>query len=131
VLGGCWSTARSAHSVIKMDSAGSGATGWHTSTSCFGFEYLDADWGANAALNHTEDLSMNELAETARVPRDRTQDHRWRGPLSDSRGLPWACRRRLDAAKKHLTDMRGEMKQFYMAMGDFDFVGFARRRTAP
>jgi hypothetical protein len=92
---------------------------------------LDADWGANAALNHTEDLSMNELAETARVPRDRTQDHRWRGPLSDSRGLPWACRRRLDAAKKHLTDMRGEMKQFYMAMGDFDFVGFARRRTAP
>jgi len=27
--------------------------------------------------------------------------------------------------------MRGEMKQFYMAMGDFGFVGFARRRTAP
>jgi hypothetical protein len=46
-----------------------------------------------------------------------------RGPLSDSRGLPWACRRRLDAAKKLLTDMRGEMKQFYMVMGDFDFVG--------
>jgi hypothetical protein len=65
VLGGCSSTARSAHSVIKMDSAGSGTTGWHTSTACFGFEYLDADWGANAALNHTEDLSMNELAGTA------------------------------------------------------------------
>jgi uncharacterized protein with GYD domain len=106
-----------------MDTAGSGTTGWHTSTSCFGFEYLDADSGANAALNHTEDLSMNELAGTARVPRDRTQHHRWRGPLSDSRGLPWACRRRLDAAKKLLTDMRGEMKQFYMVMGDFDFVG--------
>ena len=66
---------------------------------------------------------MTELAGTARVPRYRTQHHRWRGPLSDSRGLPWACRRRLDAAKKLLTDMRGEMKQFYMAMGDFDFVG--------
>ena len=39
--------------------------------------------------------------------------------------------RRLDAAKKPLTDMRGETKQFYMAMGDFDFVGFARRRTVP
>jgi uncharacterized protein with GYD domain len=102
-----------------MDSAGSGTTGWQTSTSCFGFEYLDADSGANAALNHTEDLSMNELAGTPRVPRDRTQHHRWRGPLSDSR----ACRRRLDAAKKLLTDMRGEMKQFYKVMGDFDFVG--------
>ena len=31
--------------------------------------------------------------------------------------------RRLDAAKKLLTDMGGEMKQFYMVMGDFDFVG--------
>ena len=69
------------------------------STACFGFEYLDADWGANAALNHTEDLSMNELAGTARVPRDRTQHHRWREPLSDSRGLPWACPRVLAAAR--------------------------------
>jgi uncharacterized protein with GYD domain len=31
--------------------------------------------------------------------------------------------RRLDAAKKLLTDMGGEMKQFYMVLGDFDFVG--------
>jgi uncharacterized protein with GYD domain len=31
--------------------------------------------------------------------------------------------RRLDAAKKLLSDMGGEMKQFYMVMGDFDFVG--------
>jgi uncharacterized protein with GYD domain len=31
--------------------------------------------------------------------------------------------RRLDAAKKLLTDMGGEMKQFYIVMGDFDFVG--------
>ena len=30
--------------------------------------------------------------------------------------------RRLDAAKKLLADMGGEMKQFYMVMGDFDFV---------
>jgi hypothetical protein len=68
-------------------------------TACFGFEYLDADWGSNAALNHTEDLSMNELAGTARVPRDSTQHHRWRGPLSDSQGLPWACPRVLAAAR--------------------------------
>jgi uncharacterized protein with GYD domain len=27
------------------------------------------------------------------------------------------------AAKKLLADMGGEMKQFYMVMGDFDFVG--------
>jgi hypothetical protein len=58
VLGGCWSTARSAHSVIKMDSAGSGTTGWHTSTACFGFEYLDPDWGANAALNQDADTKL-------------------------------------------------------------------------
>jgi uncharacterized protein with GYD domain len=31
--------------------------------------------------------------------------------------------RRLDAAKKLLTDMGGEMKHFYMVMGDCDFVG--------
>ena len=31
--------------------------------------------------------------------------------------------RRLDAAKKLLTDMGGEMKQFYMVMGEVDFVG--------
>ena len=31
--------------------------------------------------------------------------------------------RRLDAAKKLLADMGGEMKQFYMVMGEFDFVG--------
>jgi uncharacterized protein with GYD domain len=31
--------------------------------------------------------------------------------------------RRLDAAKKLLADMGGEMKQFYMVMGAFDFVG--------
>jgi uncharacterized protein with GYD domain len=30
--------------------------------------------------------------------------------------------RRLDAAKKLLAEMDGEMKQFYMVMGDFDFV---------
>jgi uncharacterized protein with GYD domain len=30
--------------------------------------------------------------------------------------------RRLDAAKKLLADM-GEMKQFYLVMGEFDFVG--------
>jgi len=39
--------------------------------------------------------------------------------------------RRLDAAKKLLADMGGEMKQFYMVMGEFDFVGIceAGRRT--
>jgi uncharacterized protein with GYD domain len=31
--------------------------------------------------------------------------------------------RRLDAAKKLLADMGGEMKQFFMVMGEFDFVG--------
>ena len=31
--------------------------------------------------------------------------------------------RRLDAAKQLLADMGGEMKHFYMVMGDFDFVG--------
>jgi uncharacterized protein with GYD domain len=31
--------------------------------------------------------------------------------------------RRLDAAKKLLADKGGEMKQFYMVMGEFDFVG--------
>jgi uncharacterized protein with GYD domain len=30
---------------------------------------------------------------------------------------------RLDAAKKLLADMGGEMKQFYMVRGDYDFVG--------
>ena len=38
---------------------------------------------------------------------------------------------RLDAAKKLLADTGGEMKQFYMVMGEFDFVGIARRRTTP
>ena len=28
-----------------------------------------------------------------------------------------------DAAKKLLADMGGEMKQFYLVMGEFDFVG--------
>jgi uncharacterized protein with GYD domain len=31
--------------------------------------------------------------------------------------------RRLDAAEKLLADIGGEMKQLYMAMRDFDFVG--------
>jgi uncharacterized protein with GYD domain len=31
--------------------------------------------------------------------------------------------RRLDVAKNLLTDMGGEMKQFYMVLGDCDFVG--------
>ena len=31
--------------------------------------------------------------------------------------------RRLDVAKKLLADMGGEMKQFYMVMGGFDFIG--------
>ena len=31
--------------------------------------------------------------------------------------------RRRDAAKKLLADMGGEMKQFYMVLGEFDFVG--------
>jgi uncharacterized protein with GYD domain len=30
--------------------------------------------------------------------------------------------RRLDAAKKLLADAGGEMKQFYMVLGDYDFV---------
>ena len=34
--------------------------------------------------------------------------------------------RRLEAAKKLLADMGGEMKQFYMVMGDCDFVGILR-----
>jgi GYD domain len=43
--------------------------------------------------------------------------------------------RRLDAAKKLLADMGGEIKQFYMVMGEFDFVGnlrgAGRRRHGP
>ena len=39
--------------------------------------------------------------------------------------------RRLDAAKKLLADMGGEMKQFYMVMGEFDFVECPRHRTTP
>jgi hypothetical protein len=39
--------------------------------------------------------------------------------------------RRLDAAKKLLADMGGEMKQFYMVMGEFDFVGIWEARTTP
>jgi uncharacterized protein with GYD domain len=39
--------------------------------------------------------------------------------------------RRLDAAKKLLADMGGEMKQFYMVLGEFDFVGICRLRTTP
>ena len=39
--------------------------------------------------------------------------------------------RRLDAAKKLLADMGGEMKQFYMVMGEFDLSDSARRRTTP
>ena len=41
--------------------------------------------------------------------------------------------RRLDAAKKLLADMGGEMKQFYLVMGEFDFVGICagRRRHGP
>ncbi len=31
--------------------------------------------------------------------------------------------RRLDAAKQLIAQMGGEMKQFYMVMGEFDFVG--------
>ena len=34
--------------------------------------------------------------------------------------------RRLDAAKKLLADMGGEMKQFYLVMGQFDFVAICR-----
>ena len=39
--------------------------------------------------------------------------------------------RRPAAAKKLLTDMGGEMKQFYMVMGDLTSSEFARRRTTP
>ena len=39
--------------------------------------------------------------------------------------------RRLDAAKKLLADMGGEMKQFYMVMGEFDFVGICEAPDAP
>ena len=42
--------------------------------------------------------------------------------LKPAKDLP----RRLDAAKKLLIDMGGEMKQFYMVMGDFDFVGICK-----
>jgi uncharacterized protein with GYD domain len=38
--------------------------------------------------------------------------------------------RRLDAAKKLLAEMGGEMKQFYMVMGDFDFVGICEAPDA-
>ena len=31
--------------------------------------------------------------------------------------------RRLDAAKQLIAQMGGEMKQFYMVLGEFDFVG--------
>ena len=37
----------------------------------------------------------------------------------------WDLARRLDVAKKLLADMGGEMKQFYMVMGEFDFVRVA------
>ena len=39
--------------------------------------------------------------------------------------------RRLDAAKKLLADIGGEMKQFYLVMGEFDFVGISARRMTP
>ena len=39
--------------------------------------------------------------------------------------------RRLDAAKKLLADIGGEMKQFYPVMGEFDLPQSARRRTTP
>jgi uncharacterized protein with GYD domain len=39
--------------------------------------------------------------------------------------------RRLDAAKKLLADMGGEMKRFYMVMGDFDFVGICEAQMMP
>jgi uncharacterized protein with GYD domain len=39
--------------------------------------------------------------------------------------------RRLDAAKKPLADMGGEMKQFYMVMGDFDFVAICEALMMP
>ena len=39
--------------------------------------------------------------------------------------------RRLDAAKKLLADMGGEMKQFYMVMGEFDFVGICEASHRP
>ena len=39
--------------------------------------------------------------------------------------------RRLDAAKKLLADMGGEMKQFYMVMASSTLSEFARRRTTP
>jgi uncharacterized protein with GYD domain len=38
--------------------------------------------------------------------------------------------RRLDAAKKLLADMGGEMKQFYLVMGEFDFVGICEAPDA-
>ena len=46
------------------------------------------------------------------------------GGIKAAKDLP----RRLDTAKKLLAEMGGEMKQFYMVMGDFDFVGI---REAP
>jgi uncharacterized protein with GYD domain len=39
--------------------------------------------------------------------------------------------RRLDAAKKLLVDMGGEMKQFYMVMGTSTLSVFARRQMMP
>jgi uncharacterized protein with GYD domain len=36
--------------------------------------------------------------------------------------------RRLDAEKKLLADMGGKMKQFYMVMGDCDFLGICEAR---
>jgi uncharacterized protein with GYD domain len=52
-------------------------------------------------------------------------DHLHRALQPDRCGIKAAkdSPRRLDAAKKLLADMGGEMKQFYMVMGDFDFVG--------
>jgi hypothetical protein len=39
--------------------------------------------------------------------------------------------RRLDVAKKLLADMGGEMKQFYMVMGESTSLESARLRTTP
>jgi uncharacterized protein with GYD domain len=38
--------------------------------------------------------------------------------------------RRLDTAKKLLADTGGEMKQFYMVMGDYGFVGICEAPDA-
>lgn len=82
--------------------------------------HLSRLWRVHAAHSDRDVRSAARRADS----HARWLDHSGRAELTDA-GVKAAkdSPRRLDAAKKLLTDMGGEMKQFYMVMGDFDFVG--------